>query len=190
MEVYLIRHTAVAVAKGICYGQTDVPLAASFATDAELVLQKLAQYIEDLNGLQVFTSPAQRCTQLATKLSADPVSLPAIQELNFGIWEMKAWDELPAEETTAWMNDFVHQRPPRGESFSELQDRATHFFNTLPHAETSPVLIITHAGPIRSIICQAIGLPLSNAFQLELDYGSVTKLVYRWGLWNLKFLNV
>lgn len=88
------------------------------------------------------------------------------------------------------MNDFVHQRPPGGESFSELQERATLFFNTLPQVETSPVLIIAHAGPIRSMICQAIGLPLSNAFKLELDYGSVTKLVYRWGLWNLKFLNV
>ena len=34
MEVILIRHTAVDVPMGTCYGQTDVPLKESFEAEA------------------------------------------------------------------------------------------------------------------------------------------------------------
>lgn len=188
MEVYLIRHTRVGVAPGICYGQSDVPLAESFATDINVVVEKLKTQL----GAEpmVFSSPAQRCTQLATQINPQVELVSALQELNFGAWEMRAWAELPAEETSLWMENFVEKRPPKGESFQELQTRASAFFTTLPQLEQSPIVIIAHAGSIRSMICQAIGLPLSKAFQIELDYGSITKLVYRWGLWNLKFLNL
>lgn len=33
MKLYLVRHTRVDVPSGICYGQTDVPLADSFETE-------------------------------------------------------------------------------------------------------------------------------------------------------------
>lgn len=188
MEVYLIRHTKVGVASGICYGQSDVPLADSFVEDIHVIVEKLKTQLHATPV--VFSSPAQRCTQLARQLNPQIEIVPALQELNFGAWEMRPWAELPAEETNPWMENFVEQKPPKGESFQELQSRASAFFNTLPQLEQSPVVIIAHAGSIRSIICHAIGLPLSKAFQIELDYGSITKLVYRWELWNLKFLNL
>lgn len=188
MEVYLIRHTRVGVAPGICYGQSDVPLADSFVEDLGVVLEKLKAQLSPV--AVVFSSPAQRCLQLATQITPRVELVPALQELNFGTWEMRPWAELPAEETSPWMENFVEQRPPNGESFQELQARVSPFFNSLPQMEQSPVVIIAHAGSIRSMICHAIGLPLSKAFQIELDYGSITKLVYRWGLWNLKFLNL
>ena len=34
MEVILVRHTSVDVPKGTCYGQTDVPVAATFEVEA------------------------------------------------------------------------------------------------------------------------------------------------------------
>ena len=34
MDVYVIRHTAVAIAPGICYGQTDVPVGNNFVVSA------------------------------------------------------------------------------------------------------------------------------------------------------------
>ena len=41
MEVYLIRHTQVGIESGICYGQTDVPLADSFPLECKRVQEKL-----------------------------------------------------------------------------------------------------------------------------------------------------
>lgn len=190
MEVYLIRHTQVAVDKGICYGQSEVPLAETFAAEALVLEQKLKQQIGELHSAKILSSPALRCKQLAQYLGQETEYYSVLLELNFGQWEMQAWKDLPPEEVNPWMEDFVHLRPPGGENFAELLARTALVFDALPQSEQSPVVIIAHAGVIRSIICKAIGLPLSNAFQIEIDYGSVSKLVYRWGLWNVKFLNL
>ena len=34
MNIYLIRHTSVDVPKGLCYGQSDVPLRPTFEIEA------------------------------------------------------------------------------------------------------------------------------------------------------------
>ena len=41
MKVYLIRHTAVDVPSGTCYGQTDVPLKSTFEAEAAQTLRNL-----------------------------------------------------------------------------------------------------------------------------------------------------
>jgi len=41
MEVYIIRHTKVAVENGICYGQTDVALADSFQEELAVLKSQL-----------------------------------------------------------------------------------------------------------------------------------------------------
>ena len=61
MEVILIRHTSVDVPKGVCYGQTDVPLRDIFEEEASITAQQLQNDVFDA----VFTSPLSRCTRLA-----------------------------------------------------------------------------------------------------------------------------
>lgn len=61
MRLVLIRHTSVAVPRGICYGQTDVPLADSFPDEATMVKQRLSRYHFDC----VYSSPLSRCVKLA-----------------------------------------------------------------------------------------------------------------------------
>ena len=34
MEIHLVRHTTVAIEKGICYGQADIPVSATFESEA------------------------------------------------------------------------------------------------------------------------------------------------------------
>ena len=61
MEITLIRHTSVDVPKGICYGQTDVPLKDSFEQEAALT----AEQLKDQRFDKVYTSPLSRCARLA-----------------------------------------------------------------------------------------------------------------------------
>ena len=65
-RVLLIRHTAVAVATGICYGQTDVPLADTFEQELASLRQRLPDLVAATS--QIFSSPAQRCVTLANEL--------------------------------------------------------------------------------------------------------------------------
>ena len=41
MQLYLIRHTSVAIEQGICYGQSDIKLSESFEEDSKNILGQL-----------------------------------------------------------------------------------------------------------------------------------------------------
>lgn len=41
MNIYLIRHTSVDVPKGLCYGQSDVPLRPTFEAEAAVTKAKI-----------------------------------------------------------------------------------------------------------------------------------------------------
>lgn len=94
MEVFLIRHTAVDVPAGYAYGQTDVPLKASFMEEAARVKQVLEGHTFD----QVWSSPLSRCRRLATYCGyPEPMIDPRLMEVSFGEWEMKSWDDVSSD---------------------------------------------------------------------------------------------
>ncbi len=91
---------------------------------------------------------------------------------------MKAWNEIPENEMNPWMEDFVNYRIPKGENFIDLQDRVVSFYEELTTQDAEDMVIITHAGVIRSLISFVLGFPLENAFNLQVDYSSITKISY------------
>lgn len=186
MDIYLVRHTIVA-AKGMCYGRQDVPLAQTFASDFMEVRKKLPADLEDF---QCYASPLQRCQLLARALVGEKIHTdPRLMELSFGTWESRPWDSISAEEMSPWSNDFVHVSPPGGESFGALAERCQAFWHDLKEAAPQSCLVITHAGWIRAFVCQIIGLPLSQAFHMKIDYGGVTRVRKHHGAWRVEFLN-
>jgi alpha-ribazole phosphatase len=189
MLIHLIRHTAVA-APGICYGHHDVPLAATFATEAALLKAKLLPV--PAVGFRVFSSPAARCLALAREFAPAPTPDARLREMNFGAWENRPWAELPRAETEPWMADYVTLAPPQGETFRAVQERASAFLTELATAATGaegPILVFSHGGTIRALVSFCLEIPLRNAFQLRIDYASVTTLEHQQGRWNLLGLN-
>ena len=58
MNVYLVRHTAVDVPRGMCYGQTDVPLKETFPQEAAAVAGRLDAVLPDKSILDaVYANP-------------------------------------------------------------------------------------------------------------------------------------
>jgi alpha-ribazole phosphatase len=184
MEIYLIRHTAVQ-APGICYGHYDVPLADTFAAEAAQLLPKLPP-----PPFRVFSSPAKRCLALAAALTTELTPDERLREMNFGAWENRLWTALPRTETEPWMADYVTLAPPEGETFGAVQQRAAAFLADLSATPApAPTLVFTHGGTIRALVCHCLEIPLRNAFQLQIDYASVTKLRLQHGRWQLVGLN-
>jgi alpha-ribazole phosphatase len=184
MEIYLIRHTAVQ-APGICYGHYDVPLADTFAAEAAQLRPKLPP-----PPYRVFSSPAKRCLALAEAVATAITPDERLREMNFGAWENRLWTELPPAETTPWMADYVTLAPPSGETFGAVQLRAAAFLTELTATTVEePTLVFTHGGTIRALVCYCLEIPLRNAFQLQIDYASVTKLRLQHGRWQLVSLN-
>jgi len=91
MKLWLIRHTNVNVAPGICYGQTDVDVAETFENEAQVIKKQ----IENIEFDKVYSSPLIRCKKLAEYLFNTNIKYDTrLRELNFGEWEMQAWDKI------------------------------------------------------------------------------------------------
>lgn len=186
MDIYLIRHTQTATETGLCYGQTDVPLAASFAAEVEQLKLKLPAL--DPESL-IYSSPLSRCQHLAQQFSAPIITDTRLSEVNFGAWENQRFDALDPELVKHWSNNFVEQGPPGGESFSELCQRVGEFWQELLKVDAAQVFLITHAGVIRALLAQVLQLPLAHAFQFKIDVASVHKLQYLNNYTYIHYLN-
>ncbi|MGY6648682.1 alpha-ribazole phosphatase [Wenyingzhuangia sp. IMCC45574] len=169
MIVYFVRHTTPNIEKGICYGQADIDLSDTFEDESNFLLQKLSH----VTPSNVISSPLQRCTQLAKKLSANFSTDPNIKELDFGKWELKAWNDIPTDEIDPWMEDFVNVAVPKGESYLDLYARSIAFYNTL---KTENTVIVSHAGVLRSVLAHITKTDLQDSFNFKLPYGTIVKI--------------
>ena len=127
MELYLIRHTTPDINAGICYGRSDIDVAATFEAEVEAVLYKLAE----AQPTAIYTSPSQRCRRLAQLLAQTHqcsfVEDERLMELHFGEWEMRGWQEISLEDLERWGSSYIQQGPPGGEAYQALHQRARLF---------------------------------------------------------------
>ena len=188
MEFFLIRHTSVNVPKGICYGKSDVGLNHTAEEEITTTIARLSAHC-DVKKAVIWSSPANRCVALAKVIRTDFHLEERLWEMNFGDWEMQAWNEIKREHSDPWMADFVNINTPNGESFKELSARANEFLDEIITQNHEQIILVNHSATIRTIICRALDLDLKNAFRMEIDYGSITKIVYKSGFWSVKFVN-
>lgn len=171
MEIYLVRHTTPLVDKGICYGQTDLEVASSFAIESKKIKEQLPIEIKDY---KIYSSPLKRCKTLASYLSTNQYTIDhRLIEINFGDWEMKKWDEIPLEEIQPWYDDYVNIRTKNGESLLDVYHRTTAFLNDLKAQNQSKVILVTHAGVMRTLYGAIANVSLDHIFDLKLAYGEV-----------------
>lgn len=171
MIVTLIRHTSVAVPPGVCYGQSDVDVSERFAEEAGAVRQRLAAARFDA----VYASPLRRCLKLAHYCGfASPRIDTRLMEMNFGDWEMQAWEAIADPQLARWYADWIGEAPTGGESWRAMIARVERFVAELKdgrHGELERVALFTHAGVIRAFAV-ALGLRAADAaFDLRVDYG-------------------
>lgn len=167
MRLFVVRHTSVSVAPGLCYGRSEVPLSAGFEEEARGLAERFGN-----SRYLVFTSPSGRCRRLAEKLSSSPIVDERLRELDFGNWENRLWSDLPDESVRRWCDDFVESRVPGGESFEELARRADAFSTEIAARKDEGLAVaVTHAGVVRALLAKARGLPLSEAFSISVPFG-------------------
>ena len=186
MEIYLIRHTKTVAQTGLCYGRTDLDIGNDFLVQANAIKTKLPEFESDC---VIYSSPLKRCQKLAAYFCVTNLIDERLQELDFGDWENCLFDNLPSEEMVNWTENFVACAPPSGESFLELVSRVQEFWQMLQTQNAQTVFIVTHAGVIRAFLAIILQLPLKNAFQFQVDYGSIHKLRYVDDYTYVEYLN-
>ncbi len=175
MIIDLIRHTTPDVQEGICYGQSDLGLASGFHEEFSLI----SDIIFDQYDL-IITSPLQRCARLAATISGDHRRQDErIMEYNFGDWEQRPWSELKSDEAKNWMNNFVDQPAPNGDSIVSMQHRVLQFWQELLDCEHDKIAVVTHSGVQRLIHAHILQTPLTHLFRLELEFGAVIRVKHQ-----------
>ncbi|MEM6525987.1 MAG: alpha-ribazole phosphatase [Bacteroidota bacterium] len=184
MEIYLVRHSTPDIPKGVCYGQADIGVTASFNQEVERLRNILPQ------NARCYSSPLQRCIRMADHLSSDYQIDKRLMEMSFGDWEEKEWGDIDQSALNEWMTDFVVKRVPNGESFNDLIRRAIEFWEELTKTRTSRNYIIyTHGGFIRAIVTHLLSMPPDKVYNFHLDFASVTKIGINNQQFRLEYLN-
>jgi len=208
MEIHFIRHTRPKIDSGVCYGQSDINLADSFDEESEQVIQQLSNFQNKGQYHQIFSSPSKRCLLLANKIrkhQKEPTTIEKdknLMELNFGDWELKTWNEIPREQSDPWSEDFINISPPNGENIISLKTRvltsiekifsdlgSNQVKNSTENATDYNIAIITHAGVMRIIAAEFLGIPLSKLFMLNIHYGQILILTMQQDHFSLSFKN-
>jgi alpha-ribazole phosphatase len=198
--IYLVRHTKPDIAKGICYGQSDIGVAASFSEESAITKAKLCSFenIAHLNSIPIVSSPLQRCFLLAKELHNQETMFEQnlhtddrLKEMNFGDWELQEWSAIDEFVMSAWMRDYVNIRATNGESFREVVERSNKAIREIAEAENAhrSVIVVAHSGVIRAILAQHLEMPLHKAFSLEIDYGSISAIKWRPHYSSVLFVN-
>jgi ribonuclease H / adenosylcobalamin/alpha-ribazole phosphatase len=172
-QVLLLRHgQTVLTAQRRYAGITDAPLDDTGRGQAAAAAKRLASAGLDA----IVSSPLLRARQTAETV-AEPSGLPVLvdegfRETDFGQWEALTFAEVqerwPAE-LAAWLADPT-ATPPGAESFADGAARAQAALDRVLAAQAGQrVLVVSHVGPIKSLICAALGAPPSAAFRMHLD---------------------
>jgi alpha-ribazole phosphatase len=180
--VWLIRHAATESMEGRCYGWHDVPLSQDGINQARNLARRLARNRLDA----MYTSPLLRARETA-RILAEPhdVSVQIIQELaeiHFGDFEGLSYEEIQArfpEIYQQWMNQPTVVRFPNGEDFPGLQRRTLAALNSILISNIGKsVAAVAHAGVVRILLADALGIPNSHIFRLAQDYAAVNRIDY------------
>lgn len=153
MKLWLLRHAPVLLPPGLCYGASDVPADEAATRQAA---QAAAACLPA--RLPVWVSGLRRAQQLADALQAHrPDLAPAridsrLNEMDFGCWELQAWNAIPRAFIDDWVNNFAHYRFGGVESTQCVIDRVAQVITGMRAAlgADGQAVWITHAGVIRA----------------------------------------
>lgn len=140
--------------------------------------------VEGFRGWQqIVSSPLLRCAEFAQALGARleiPFSVDErLAELGYGEWEGKTPEELTAHDPDVllrYRRDPVNNRPPGAEGLDRFAERlAAAWGETIERHRGRHVLVVAHAGVIRMVMAQALAIPLSHLFRIQVGNAAVTR---------------
>jgi probable phosphoglycerate mutase len=176
--IHLVRHGHHALlGRTLCGRMNGVAL-------DELGCEQIARCAEaiDPRPKLIQSSPQRRCLQSASILAAHydlaVEIVPALDELDYGDWTGRSFDDLDRDPRwSVWNTRRGTSRPPGGESMRALQRRVV---DHLEHLRSDPgsdtVVAVSHAEPIRAALLHYQGIDLDEFLRFEVEPGSVSTL--------------
>lgn len=130
----------------------------------------------------IISSPLSRCLKfseaLADTLSINFSVVDNLKEIGFGSWEGRTPDDIKNNEGNAledFLSDPVNNRPEGAEPLDDFAKRIWDVYENLAEQYRGQhILVVAHAGVIRAITSQILGMPLDDVYsRLKIEYAAV-----------------
>lgn len=176
--VGLLRHGEVE-GGNLYRGRTDDPLSAAGWEQMRAATAESGQWD------RIVSSPLQRCAAFAGEF-AHIREIPLIleerlAEIDFGAWEGCSAAQLMAHSPTAladFWRDPLNHPPPGGESLTRFRQRVVAAWEGLCRNHAGErLLLITHGGVMRMLLCHLQGWPLERFLEIEIKHAALFGLL-------------
>lgn len=175
----LLRHAAHGLLGRTLAGRmAGVSLSDEGRAQAERLADAVAREFPGI--ATVLSSPLARARETAAPLAArvglDVRIAPELDEVDYGEWTGRAFDELTVDPRwDHWNARRSVARVPGGETMVEVQARvrAALLRGRAQHPDGT-IAVVSHCETIRAALLGALGVPLDNFWRLEIDPASLS----------------
>lgn len=164
-NLILVRHLKKeSPVKQAFYGSTDLPLVPTSVSPV------------DFPSESIYCSPMRRCTQTAGLFfpGKEIIEKKDARECDFGDWEGMTFNQIAAtypDEVEHWKKGDGFQFP-NGEKLIGFSDRVEKLAKELISKEERDLVLVTHAGVIRFMLCYFLGIDYKKSMSFNVDPGS------------------
>lgn len=182
-RVYLVRHGKTIYSHEERYfGQKDIPMSQEGINQINALAKRLA----GLEFAAIFSSDLQRARMsaeiIANKSGSEIIIEPGFKEMNLGDWEGLTYNDISRispELAKEWMDNTAYFKFPHGESLFELKERViTALDSLIVKYKGDSILVVSHGGPIRVLLCEALKLNLVHFLRIGQDYSALNIIDY------------
>ncbi len=179
-RVLLVRHGDTELNSAERYwGWTDVKLSAAGLRQAERLRSRLA--VEKIDA--IYSSGLERASVtakiIASRHQLEVVACAELREVNFGQLEGLTFSEISQlypEVAKLWEERSLKEYPG-GDNLSKFSNRVGKFLSRLEkHTAEETILIVAHAGVLRTLIFQLLDMDMRHRWQIRLDLASLSIL--------------
>jgi alpha-ribazole phosphatase len=157
-------------AQGLLQGRMDLSLDDVGRAQAQQIAQALSHV--DV----VIASPLRRAVETAEAFGRTIEIDPRWIELDFGEFDGKRREDLPAEVWDQLRSD-IHFTPPRGESLAQLMERvAPALAEVLERSRDQHIVVVSHVVPIKAVLACVLGVDIGVSWRCHLDQASISRM--------------
>lgn len=161
-------------------GFTDIDLNPQGIEEAKKVAKRLSFEKIDM----IYSSPLKRSLETAEIINETfnkKIHIrDCLKEINFGDWEGFTFDEIVShypELSEEWLSKPADMRPPNGENFRDLQERAINVLHEIYDINKGKnVLIVTHGGLISVLVCHILKINIEELWKFISSNTGITIL--------------
>ncbi|MDP6685317.1 MAG: histidine phosphatase family protein [Candidatus Omnitrophota bacterium] len=175
-KLILIRHGETDWSRERRYcGITDIPLNNKGEQQALEAFKKLEKEEVD----EIYSSNMKRPFQSAKIIfkNRQIQRLNAFREMNFGIFEGLTYKEVMhkfKDIYESWLDNPLKNIIPEGEGLRDLTKRVKIALEEILSCnKNKTIALVSHAGPIRVILCDALGLDLKEILNIPVNLASI-----------------